>query len=165
MCFYFWFFCSFGPYFTVSVSALGLPWNKITTRDYFSSGILFRYIQGIFQNLFMYAEKLLVLSSSANSTSFIKESPLWKATFSDFHTTFFSLGRRAFRTVVVRCFHFFCLVEIVSWVRPWKSCLAGFVNTFGVVRLSWNIMNLWSFSFKLQLSVKCVIFFCLDKLT
>lgn len=162
MCFNFWVFCSFGAFFTVSISALGLPWNKITTRDYFSSemrkrekpyfftfsGILFRYIQGLFQNLFMYAE-ILVLNNSTNSTSLIKESPLWKATFSDFHTTFFSLGRPAFRTVVVWCFPFFCSVEMVCWVCPCKSCLAGFVNTFGVVPSSWNIMNIWSFSFKL----------------
>lgn len=69
-CFNFWVFCSFGAFFTVPISALGLPWNKITTREYFSfemrrrekpyfftfSGILFRCIQGLFQNLFMYTE-------------------------------------------------------------------------------------------------------------
>lgn len=174
MCFNFWVFCSFGAFFTVSISALGLPWNKITTRDYFSSemrgrekpyiftfsGILFRYIQGIFQNLFMYTE-ILVLNSSTNSTSLIKESPLWKATFSDFHTTFFSLGRPAFRTVVVWCFPFFCLVEIISWVRPckfrqhfWRGPFKlKYYEPFEVFHLSCNCL------------LNGLFFLCLEKLT
>lgn len=178
-CFNFWVFCSFGAFFTVSISALGLPWNKITTRDYFSSemrkrekpyfltfsGILFRYIQGLFQNLFMYAE-ILVLNSSTNSTSLIKESPLWKATFSDFHTTFFSLGRPAFRTVVVWCFPFFCSVEMVCWVRPCQSLVSLVSSTL----LAWSlpVEILWTFEvFHLSCNFlsNVLFFFCLEKLT